>query len=272
MPTTPTTAELLLDLLELTSLSATGTRQLQSELKKRHPRATGLRHRIEPGLATLGTEGLVEATTHLGRRAYRATAAGLQVLEDQGRYPNGGTVLFTDLVGSTALIDTFGEDGAHALRVRHFELLRNAVTKHGGREVKGLGDGLMIVFSQPSPALDCAISMQRNVDEDGDGLGLRVGVHSGPLLREDNDFHGTTVIVAARLCDRAQSGQIVISDHARAEAEHDVTSSSTHRTELLGALALKGIADPVTAHELLWMSDARRAAATAAAAEPPELA
>lgn len=266
MPTTPTTAELLLDLLELTSLSATSPRQLQSELKKRHPRASGLRHRIEPGLATLEAEGLVEATTHLGRRAHRATPAGLTVLEDQGRYPNGGTVLFTDLVGSTALIDMFGEDGAHALRVRHFELLRDAVAKHGGREVKGLGDGLMVVFARPGAALDCAVSMQRNVAEDGDGLGLRVGVHAGPLLREDNDFHGTTVIVAARLCDRAQSGQIVISDHARAAAEDEGVGS--HRTELLGALALKGIADPVTAHELHWAPAGRRATTPPSTDEP----
>lgn len=250
-PTSPTTAELLLDLLELTSLSATGTRQLTAELKKRHPRSAGLRHRIEPGLATLEAEGFVEHTTQLGRRAYRATQAGLDVLESQGRYPGGGTVIFTDLVGSTALIDMFGEDGAHALRVRHFELLRDAVAKHGGREIKGLGDGLMVIFTRPGPALDCAVSMQRNVDADGDGLGLRVGVHSGPLLREDNDFHGTTVIVAARLCDRAQSGQIVVSDHTLAAAEAD-GAATTHRTELLGALALKGIADPVTAHELLW--------------------
>ncbi len=248
----PTTAELLLDLLELTGLSATTTRQLSSDLKKRYGGFSSLRRRIESGLQTLEAEGLVETEMHLGRRAYRASAAGLQILDDQGRYPHGAAVLFTDLVGSTALIDTFGEEGAHALRLNHFELLRAAVAKHGGREVKGLGDGLMVVFANPAPALDCAVAMQRNVDEDGDGLGLRVGVHTGPLLREDNDFHGTTVIVAARLCDRAQSGQIVISEHARAAAEAD--TGRTPASAVLGDLALKGIADPVTAYELTWTS------------------
>ncbi|MBJ7471570.1 MAG: adenylate/guanylate cyclase domain-containing protein [Solirubrobacteraceae bacterium] len=257
-PTSPTTAELLLDLLELTSLSATGTRQLSTELKKRYGTFSSLRRRIESGLATLESEGLVEAGTHLGRRSYAATPAGLQILEDQGRYPHGGTVLFTDLVGSTALIDLFGEDGAHEMRLRHFELLRSAVAKHGGREIKGLGDGLMIIFSSATPALACAASMQRNVAGDGDGLGLRVGLHTGPLLREDNDFHGTTVIVAARLCDRAQSGQVVVSDHVRATAEAEAGGGQP--LTLLGDLALKGIAEPITAYELRWSDGSRRAA------------
>lgn len=258
MPTSPTTAELLLDLLELTSLSATGTRQLSSELKKRHGTFSSLRRRIEAGLETLESEGLVEVGLHLGRRSYVATAAGLQVLEDQGRYPHGGTVLFTDLVGSTALIDLFGEDGAHDMRLNHFELLRAAVSKHGGREIKGLGDGLMIIFTSATPALACAASMQRNVAGDGDGLGLRVGLHTGPLLREDNDFHGTTVIIAARLCDRAQSGQIVVSEAVRAAAEDEVGDGQP--LELLGDLALKGINEPVTAYELRWSDGSRPAA------------
>jgi class 3 adenylate cyclase len=257
-PSSPTTAEVLLDLLELTSLSPTSTRQLTTEMKKRHGRLSSLRHRIDSGLATLQTEGLVDVGNHLGRRTYAATPAGLQILEDQGRYPHGGTVLFTDLVGSTALIDLFGEDGAHEMRLRHFELLRSAVAKHGGREVKGLGDGLMIVFASATPALACAASMQRNVAGDGDGLGLRVGLHTGPLLREDNDFHGTTVIVAARLCDRAQSGQVVVSDHVRAAAENEVGPAQP--LEFIGDLALKGIAEPIRAFELHWSDGSRRAA------------
>ncbi len=257
-PSSPTTAEVLLDLLELTSLSPTSTRQLATEMKKRYGRLSSLRHRIEAGLATLQAEGLVEVGNHLGRRTYAASATGLQILEDQGRYPHGGTVLFTDLVGSTALIDLFGEDGAHEMRLRHFELLRDAVAKHGGREVKGLGDGLMIVFASAVPALACAASMQRNVAGDGDGLGLRVGLHTGPLLREDNDFHGTTVIVAARLCDRAQSGQIVVSDHVRAAAETE--AGAEQPLALLGDLALKGIAEPVRAYELRWSDGSPRAA------------
>lgn len=246
----PTTPELLLDLLELTSLSAASSRHLAADLRKRHPGARRVKDRLRVWLATLEQEGLVEQTSHLGRRGYKATAAGLTTLEEYGRYPNGGAVLFTDLVGSTALIGTFGESEAHALRLRHFALLRTAVRRHGGREVKGLGDGLMVVFRDAPAAIACAAEMQRSVTKDADGLGLRVGVHVGPLLREDDDFHGTTVIIAARLCDRADAGQVLVSSDAWAAAEADTSWSGRP----LGALALKGLSHEVSATELLWGS------------------
>lgn len=244
-PSTPTTAELLLDVLELTSLGMATPRQLTAELRKRHGAIGSLKHRLPAGLEMLEGEGLVEPATHMGRRGYRATGLGLQTLEDNGRYPNGGTVLFTDLVGSTALIGVHGEDAAHALRLRHFALLRAAVAGHGGREVKGLGDGLMVVFTRAPDALACGVAMQRSVATDGDGLGLRVGIHSGPLLREHDDFHGTTVIVAARLCDKAQTGQVLLSAGAREAAED---SAST----FVGDLELKGLTEPVATYELRW--------------------
>ncbi len=244
----PTTPELLLDLLELTGLSAESPRQLAGELRARHPGVSRLDKRLKGWLETLESEGLVEATTLLGRRAYRATDVGLKTLEERGRYPGGAAVLFTDLVGSTALIGAHGEEEAHALRLRHFAILRAAVRDHGGREVKGLGDGLMIVFSDAAAAVVCAADMQRGVSADADGLGLRVGIHSGPLLREHDDFHGTTVIIAARLCDRAETGQILVSDDAwQAAAAHD-----RHRGHVVGDLELKGLDHPVRTHELQW--------------------
>ncbi|MDO9355329.1 MAG: adenylate/guanylate cyclase domain-containing protein [Solirubrobacteraceae bacterium] len=249
----PTTPELLLDVLELTALSAASSRQLVSDLRKRHSGLRRAKERLPTWLETLESEGLVETTTHLGRRAYRCTGAGLQTLEEYGRYPNGGAVLFTDLVGSTALIGTFGEDEAHALRLRHFELLRAPVRKLGGREVKGLGDGLMVVFRDAGPALTCAAAMQRAVASDTDRLGLRVGVHLGPLLREADDFHGTTVIVAARLCDRAESGQILVSSDA-----WDAVGADAPPGRLVGDLDLKGLGDPVATYELDWSAERSR--------------
>jgi class 3 adenylate cyclase len=241
----------MLDLLELTGLSAESQRQLAGELQQRHPRTGRLSQRVKDWLETLEAEGLVEATSHLGRKAYRASASGLQVLEAQGRYPGGAAVLFTDLVGSTALIGAHGEEEAHALRLRHFELLRGAVRTYGGREVKGLGDGLMVVFSSAAPAIACGAAMQRAVSADDDGLGLRVGIHVGPLLREHDDFHGTTVIIAARLCDKAQTGQVLVSDAAWLAAEDD-PDPGPPVGEVVGDLDLKGLDHAVRTHQLNW--------------------
>ncbi|MGZ6964715.1 MAG: adenylate/guanylate cyclase domain-containing protein, partial [Acidimicrobiia bacterium] len=69
----------------------------------------------------------------------------------------GVTVMFTDLVGSTELSTRVGAAESDRLRVVHFELLRNALSAHDGREVKNLGDGIMAVFSGSGAALDAAV-------------------------------------------------------------------------------------------------------------------
>lgn len=73
------------------------------------------------------------------------------------------TVLFTDLVGSTELLSRVGEAGADELSREHFGLLRAAIAEHGGREVKNLGDGLMVVFDGVAAALDAAVVMQQGI-------------------------------------------------------------------------------------------------------------
>ena len=123
----------------------------------------------------------------------------------------GGVValLFTDIVRSTELLSRLGDDAADELRRRHFASLRQAVAASGGDEVKSLGDGLMVSFTSPVAALSCAVAMQGSVE--GSGLELRVGVHAGEPIREESDLFGGAVVVAKRLCDAAQGGQILTS-------------------------------------------------------------
>ena len=237
--------ELLLQLLELASLGATRPEQATRQLRRAHPFAR-LERRVRDGLRTLEQERLVDSSGDDGGRVvYRTTPSGLEALRRRGRFPGGAAVLFTDIVGSTELIGEFGEDGAHRRRQRHFALLRKAVDEHHGREVKNLGDGLMVIFSDPAAAAECAVAMQRGVAGDDDGLGLRVGLHSGELLREEGDFFGTTVIVARRLCDSADAGQVIVSNEARGQIDGQAFES-------LGPIALKGIGEPVGASTLHW--------------------
>jgi class 3 adenylate cyclase len=241
------TADLLLDLLECMSLGATSADQAAAELKGAHPNA-GLLRRIETGIEVLTAEGLLASRPERGLMLHHATARGVAALEQRGRFAADATVLFTDIVGSTELIGTYGEAGAHERRQRHFALLRGAIEQTGGREVKSLGDGLMVVFADPVAAARCATEMQRSVAADVHQLGLRVGIHTGELLREDDDFYGSTVIIARRLCDSADRGQIIVSDATRALTARG--DGSTH--ESLGRLALKGLAQPVAAFTLWW--------------------
>lgn len=75
------------------------------------------------------------------------------------------TILFTDLVGSTELLDRLGDDAGRGVLRAHFALLRDTVQQAGGREVKSLGDGLMVSFASPVQAAGCAVAMQRAIAE-----------------------------------------------------------------------------------------------------------
>src|SRR5438445_452306 len=157
------------------------------------------------------------------------------------------TLLFTDLVGSTELLDRLGDDAAETLRRRHFAILREAVTAQGGQEVKNLGDGLMVVFRSAVDAVACAVGMQRAIErynavERGPRLEVRVGLHVGEPIRDEDDFFGMPVVVAERLCGRAGAGQIIAS-----EPVCELAARGDFAFRTLGALPLKGVAVPVPA-------------------------
>lgn len=231
----PSSAALLLDLLELASLGVTAR---DAAARFGRPARTGL--------DALVAEGLVTAPDDAARPMFRATPAGIAALRARGRLPDRAAVLFTDVVGSSALLEAHGERGAHARMQHHFSLLEQALQAHRGREIKRLGDGLLAVFSEPAAALACAADMQCRVAADPDRLGLRVGVHAGELLWDGDDVFGTTVVVASRLCDRAGAGEIVASDAAR-EGRAGGTP--------LGALELPGVRRPVRAARVSWSHD-----------------
>ena len=100
----------------------------------------------------------------------------------------------TDLVGSTAMADRIGPAAAEKLRPEHFGLLRGALERTGGREVKNLGDGLMVVFGSAAQSLACAVEMQQAVEARNrraeERLGVRIGVSLGDATVEDGDYFG----------------------------------------------------------------------------------
>jgi class 3 adenylate cyclase len=262
--------ELLLVVLRLVERQPLSEGEIFLELE----RLLGLEYRLTPGsvvvaLAALEAEGLVEGATRGGSPVYSITREGRAAVAQRadavvlaradragrsGAVPERSTshrledvaILFTDVVGSTELLDRLGDDEAHELRRRHFALLRRAVHEHGGREVKSLGDGLMVVFHSPRAALACATSMQSAVAACADPLELRIGIASGETIREDDDYFGRPVIVARRLCDSADGGDVLVSESTRER----LGSSPAHQLEPLGALVLKGLSEPVAASTL----------------------
>ncbi|MFL5781413.1 MAG: AAA family ATPase [Thermoleophilaceae bacterium] len=163
------------------------------------------------------------------------------------------TLLFTDQVSSTETLQRLGDDEAERLRRTHFGLLREVAGAHGGQEVKNLGDGLMVAFTSAVDAVAAAIGIQqavhRHAERAGDDrLGVRVGLNVGEPIVDEDDYFGTPVVVAKRLCDAAASGQILASDVVRAL----VGTRGGFEFRSVGAMPLKGIADSVPACEVGW--------------------
>ncbi len=162
------------------------------------------------------------------------------------------SVLMTDLVGSTAIADRVGPEAAEVLRAEHFGLLRGTFEHSGGREVKNLGDGLMVAFSSTSQSLTCAAQMQQAIESRNrrseERLEVRIGLSLGEASVEDGDFFGEPVVEASRLCAAAEGGQILVSDLVRQVGG----ARDGYRFRSLGGLELKGISEPVQAFELEW--------------------
>ena len=163
-------------------------------------------------------------------------------------------ILFTDIVGSTELSQRLSQDIADEVRRSHFSILRQAIAKSEGTEVKNLGDGLMVVFTSASAALACAVAMQQGVEQANRGsdhpVGLRVGISRGDVVAEDQDYFGDPVIEAVRLCALCESGQVLATDLVRAMAGRRVR----HECRSVGGLELKGLPEPVESIEVLWES------------------
>jgi class 3 adenylate cyclase/tetratricopeptide (TPR) repeat protein len=164
-------------------------------------------------------------------------------------------IAFTDLVDSTAIASRLGPEGAEVLRVEHFGLLRAVVRRHGGREVKNLGDGMMLRFSSGSSALAASVAIQQAVEArnrivvpDEEQLLIRIGVSMGEADEEQGDFFGPPVVEAARLCNLCIGGQILTS----ALLQSFVGVRGGFAFEPLGPHDLKGLPEPTEVLTVAW--------------------
>jgi class 3 adenylate cyclase len=160
------------------------------------------------------------------------------------------TLLFTDIEGSTGLTVSLGDQRWLEILRAHHGLIRQEVRAHGGFEVKSQGDGFMLAFSSARRALECAVAVQKAVAEQSTDTPIRVrmGLHTGEALRDANDFHGKHVVLAARIADQAQGGEILVSSLLRELTE----SSGELRFDDGRAVELKGLAGEHRVYRVEW--------------------
>src|SRR3990170_2664567 len=130
------------------------------------------------------------------------------------------TILFTDMEGSTTLTQRLGDARAQELLRTHNAIIREALKAHAGHEIKHTGDGVMASFSTASKALECACAIQqafaaRNESEADTPIRVRIGLNAGEPVAEDQDLFGTAVQLTARVCARAEPGQILAANVVR---------------------------------------------------------
>ena len=153
------------------------------------------------------------------------------------------TLLFTDIEASTALTQRLGDEGAQELLHGHNGVVRAALDEHGGREVKHTGDGLMASFPSAVSAVTAALQMQRDLA--GGEVRVRIGLNAGEPIAEDGDLFGTAVQLAARITDRAEPGQVLVSNVVR-----ELCAGKTFEFTSMGEATLKGFDEPVALFEV----------------------
>ena len=160
-------------------------------------------------------------------------------------------IMFTDIVGYTSLSEA-DEEATLRLLEEHRRLLRPVFSRHGGREVKTMGDAFLVEFASSLDAVRCALDIQEKIDErNAKGapqmLRVRIGVHAGEVVGAGDDVYGDAVNIAARIEPLAEPGGTCISkqvfDLVRGKVDAQLVS--------LGPVELKNVKAPIEIYKVL---------------------
>jgi class 3 adenylate cyclase len=171
-----------------------------------------------------------------------------QIVAEVGRFLSGirehqaafdrllATVLFTDIVDSTAQAAAMGDRAWRAIRERHDSLVRGQLVRFRGREVKTMGDGFLATFDGPARAVRCAQSILHGVE--ALGIEIRAGLHTGEVVLDGDDVSGIAVAIGARVGALAQPSEVLVSQTIK-----DLTTGSGIVFTDRGEHQLKGVPD-----------------------------
>ncbi len=167
------------------------------------------------------------------------------------------TVVFADLTGSTGVFELLGDLKATNAITRLTQWMGAVCTSHGGRVVKYLGDGVLMVFTHSGAALEAVVSLQRLHSQ---RLGkwpkelrmrLKVGLARGPVVEQQDDIFGDAVNVASRLSDLAGEDQVLATD----TVIDDLPPAHGHRCRSLGPMDIRGRAEPWVVFRVEWQEE-----------------
>jgi len=207
-------------------------------------------------LARIGASSHAEAMAWAVERGVGGAAAQVRATLEAFVGPaaeRGALVIaVTDLKGSTAMLERLGDSAVRGILRTHNRSVRACVREHGGIEVQHTGDGFILAFQSPAAALDCAAALRRafasyNRTREGRRapLEVRIGLHAGHALPDEGRLVGLAMNTAARICNRAEPGQVLVSANVRRLLGRGVARFGPRRR-----VTLKGRSEPLALYAL----------------------
>ena len=179
------------------------------------------------------------------------------------------TILFSDIENSTLITERLGDERWLQVLRAHNRVFRAHLRAHGGYEVKNQGDGFMLVFPDSSDAVECAVAIQRELAQqelaEAERVRVRMGLHAGEAIREEGDFFGRSVILAARIAAQARGGEVLVSSSVKEMCDANPAAPQGDPERVAGCdfsfedgreLELKGLAGTHRVFRTRWEEEA----------------
>jgi class 3 adenylate cyclase len=194
--------------------------------------------------ATLELQAALTTFERLGAKLDEARAKELL-----GRVEACRTFLFTDIVDSTRLLETLGDEKWMKLLAQHDKLVRARIVESGGEVIKQTGDGFFASFDEPRAAVDAAVAIQRTLQSEVFAPDVRIGAHAGSAFKTGagfTDYGGQGVHIAARIGAAAAAGEVLVSRETLDGIETAFRLSEPRVT------SLKGFGEPMEVVSVDW--------------------
>ena len=157
------------------------------------------------------------------------------------------TVLFTDVEGSTGIVEELGDERARELFRVHDRVVRRTAAEHGGVEVEHEGDAFMLAFTSARRAVQGAAAIQRALELAELPFRIRIGLNTGDVVADEDRYFGRAVFVASRVASHASGGEVLVSEVTRGLAGDDGL-----RFRERGVVRLKGLKGEHRLFEVEW--------------------
>lgn len=187
------------------------------------------------------------------RDARHAADTARPAAAQQDRHRDWVVVMFTDISRSTPLTETLGDEAWAEVLAGHRDAVRHQVTRHDGTEVGTQGDGFLVRFSTPGSAVECAVHIERDLQAERDRGAfipeVRVGIHAGEAIHDEDDLVGQVVNLTSRVVDVAGPSEILVTEPVADHLpdKHPVIDNGLHE--------LRGHAHPRHLFRVVWLTE-----------------